>query len=132
MKTRKIKLVAFAMACTFGLVACNNHPTAESAGKEIDRAAEKADTKIDQATDKLSEKTTKTGIALEDSAITAKVKAAILGESGLKSLEINVDTMNGVVTLAGKVDTQANSDKAKQIAGAVSEVKQVKNQLEIK
>jgi hyperosmotically inducible protein len=132
MKIGKIKLVTIAMACTFGLVACDKPHNAENAGKEIDRAAEKASTKMDQASDKLSEQTTKTGIALEDSAITTKVKAAILGESGLKSLDIKVETVNGVVTLAGKVGTQANSDKAKQIAGGVSEVKEVKNRLEIK
>jgi hyperosmotically inducible protein len=132
MKIGNIKLVTIAMACTFGLVACDKPHNAENAEKEIDRAAEKASTKMDQASDKLSEQTAKTGIALEDSAITTKVKAAILGESGLKSLDINVETVNGVVTLAGKVDTQANSDKAKQIAGGVSEVKEVKNQLEIK
>ena len=113
-------------------MACDKPHNAENVGKEIDQAAEKAGTKLNQASDNLSEQTTKTGVALEDGAITAKVKAAILGESGLKSLDINVDTVNGVVTLAGKVDTQANSDKANQIAGGVSEVKQVKNQLEIK
>jgi hyperosmotically inducible protein len=132
MKIGKIKLVTIAMACTFGLVACDKPHNAENAGKEIDRAAEKASTKMDPTSDKLGKQTTETGIALEDSAITTKVKAAILGESGLKSLDIKVETVNGVVTLAGKVGTQANSDKAKQIAGGVSEVKEVKNQLEIK
>jgi hyperosmotically inducible protein len=132
MKIWKIKLVTIAMACTFGLVACDKPNNAESAGKEIDKAAEKAGAKMDQASDKVSEQTTKAGVVLDDSAITTKVKAAILGESGLKSLDIKVDTVKGVVTLAGKVDTQANSDKAKQIAGAVSDVKEVKNQLEIK
>jgi len=117
----KMKLMALAVACTLGLVACNKPHTAENAGKEIDQASEK-----------LSEQTAKTGVALDDSAITAKVKAAILGEPGLKSLDINVDTVSGTVTLAGKVDTQASSDKAKQIAGAVSDVKQVNNQLKIK
>ena len=132
MKIGKIKLMAIAIVCTFGFAACDKPHNAEQAGKEIDQAAEKAGTKLDQASDKLSEQTAKTGVVLEDSAITTKVKAAILGESGLKSLDINVDTVNGVVTLTGKVDTQANSDKAKEITGGVSDVKQVKNQLEIK
>jgi hyperosmotically inducible protein len=132
MKIGNIKLVTIAMACTFGLLACDKPHNAENAGKELDKAAEKASTKMDQASDKVSEQTTKAGVVLDDSAITTKVKAAILGESGLKSLDIKVDTVNGVVTLAGKVDTQANSDKAKQVAGGVSDVKEVKNQLEIK
>ncbi len=132
MKIGKIKFVTIAMACSFGLLACDKPHNAENAGKEIDRSAEKAGNKMDQASDKLSEQAGKTGVVLEDSAITAKVKAAILGEPGLKSLDINVDTVNGVVTLAGKVESQANSDKANQIAGAVAEIKQVRNQLEIR
>ena len=40
-----------------------------------------------------------------------------------------MDTVGGVVPLAGFADSQANSDKAKQVVGAVSGVKQVENRL---
>jgi osmotically-inducible protein OsmY len=128
----KLKIMALAVACTFGLVACDKPHPAEHAGKEIDEAAEKAGEKMDKASEKISDQTAKAGVALEDAAITTKVKAAILGEPGLKSLDIKVDTVGGVVTLTGKADSQANSDKAKLVATTVSEVKQVNNQLEIK
>ncbi|MBT9613585.1 MAG: BON domain-containing protein [Burkholderiales bacterium] len=42
---------------------------------------------------------------------------------------LNVDMVGGVVPLAGFVDSQASRDKAQQIAGAVSGVRQVENRL---
>ena len=41
--------------------------------------------------------------AVDDAAITAKVKTAIMAEPGLKATEINVDTKDAVVTLTGTV-----------------------------
>lgn len=58
--------MALAVACTFGLAACDKPHTTENAGKEVDKAAEGAGTKIDQASDKMSNQTAKAGVALED------------------------------------------------------------------
>lgn len=69
---------------------------------------------------------------MDDSAITTKVKAALMEESPLKSLEIKVETTNGVVHLSGKADTQANIDRAVQVASKVKGVKSVKNDLRLK
>ncbi len=132
MNTGRMKWMALAMTLAFTLAACDKPNSAEQAGREIDRAAEKAGDKLDEASQKLSEQTAKTGAALDDAAITTKIKTAILSESGLKVLDINVDTVGGVVTLTGTVDSQANSDKAGQIASAVSGVKQVDNHLVVK
>lgn len=52
-----------------------------------------------------------------------------MGETGLKSLKISVDTIKGVVTLTGTVDTKANSEKAATRAMAISGVRDVNNQL---
>ena len=69
---------------------------------------------------------------IDDAEITAKVKAAIFAEPGLKTLQISVNTMKGVVTLSGSVDSSPSSDMAKVLAEAVSGVKEVKNRLVIK
>lgn len=74
----------------------------------------------------------KAEIAIDDTEITTKVKAAIFAEPGLKTLQISVDTVKGVVTLSGSVASAPNSDKAKALASAVSGVKEVNNQLAIK
>ena len=128
----RFKWVVVSMAIAAGLVACNKPNPAETAGKKIDQAAEKAGEKMEQAAEKLGAQSEKAGEAFDDAAITTKVKAAILAEEGLKVLQINVDTMKGVVTLSGSVDTQKNSDKAKEIAGAVAGVKEVENKLVVK
>ena len=66
-----------------------------------------------------------TGQYVDDSAITAKVKAAIFDEESLKSRQINVETFKGVVQLSGFVDSQRNVSKAEQIAREVDGVKSV-------
>lgn len=128
----RFKLVAFSMAIAAGLVACNKPNPAETAGRKIDQAAEQAGEKMGQATEKLGAQSEKAGEVFDDAAITTKVKAAILAEEGLKVLQINVGTMKGVVTLSGSVDSQQNSDRAKEITGAVAGVKDVENKLVVK
>ena len=68
----------------------------------------------------------------DDTAITAKVKASILAEPGLKSTQINVDTKNATVTLSGTVDSDIMRDRAKQIAMATDGVKNVVDNLNLK
>ena len=73
-----------------------------------------------------------TGEYVDDSVITTKVKAAILGEPSLKVAEINVETFKGVVQLSGFVTSTALANKAVEIAGKVSGVKSVKNDMRVK
>lgn len=60
-----------------------------------------------------------------DTWITTKVKADLLVTEEVKGLDINVSTTNGVVTLAGLLDSQAQHDKAVAIAKAIKGVKSV-------
>jgi hypothetical protein len=73
-----------------------------------------------------------TGEFVDNTVITTKVKAAIFNESSLKVSEINVETFKGSVQLSGFVDTQANIDKAGEIALRVKGVKSVKNNILLK
>ena len=73
-----------------------------------------------------------TGQYFDDTAITAKVKAAGLGESTLKSVEINVETFKGVVQLSGFVSSQADINKAVEVARNIGGVKSVKNDMRLK
>lgn len=135
MNISKAKLMAIAMTLVIPLAACDKPNSAEKAGseagREIDRATEKAGEKLNQAAINLNEKTVKASAVIEDATLTTMTKTAILAEPGLKVLKINVDTVGGVVTLTGTVDSQANSDKALQLASSVSGVKQVVNQLSV-
>ena len=74
----------------------------------------------------------KAGNAMEDGAITAKVKTALLADPDVKGLMIDVDTKDGVVTLKGTADKAANRDRAVAIAKDTSGVKSVESQLVVK
>ena len=74
----------------------------------------------------------KAGDAVADSAITAKVKTAMLADSDVKGLQINVDTTNGVVTLTGTVDNKTHIDKAVSLTKGIEGVKSVENKLTAK
>lgn len=73
-----------------------------------------------------------TGEYITDTAITAKVKAAILNERELKSAEINVETFKGAVQLTGFVRSQADIRKAVEVTQNVKGVKSVKNDMRLK
>ncbi len=73
-----------------------------------------------------------TGEYIDDSFITTKVKAEILNEPGLKSAEINVETFKGTVQLSGFVSSQANANRAVEIARGIKGVSSVKNDMRLK
>lgn len=134
--SKNLKSIGMLMLLAAGLAACDKPGPAETAGKKIDQTVNDAGKQIGEASDKvavkMAEQNEKAGVAINDAKITTKAKAAIFAEPGLKILQISVDTVNGVVTLTGSVDSQANSDTAKALAGAVSGVLRVENQLALK
>ena len=119
------KLIGVLVLLVVGLAACDKPGPAETAGKKIDQMADKVG-------DKLGAQGAKAGVTIDDTEITAKVKAAIFAEPGLKTLQISVDTVKGVVTLSGSVNSQTVRNKAKELAGAVAGVKDVENRLVVK
>ena len=133
MNTHQFKLLGISLILAAGLTACDKPGPAESAGKKLDDTASDAGKKVSEATDKLDRKLSdagsKTGTAIEDTEITTRVKTAFLAEPGLDSLKMTVDTVNGVVTLGGTVDSAALNDRAKALAASVTGVKDVVNHL---
>ncbi|KZB82778.1 hypothetical protein A8V49_01370 [Yersinia pestis] len=73
-----------------------------------------------------------TGGYLDDTVVTTKVKAALLGEKNLKSTEINVETFKGRVQLSGFVSSSQDANRAVQVTRSVPGVKSVSNQMLIK
>ena len=73
-----------------------------------------------------------TGQYVDDSAITASVKAAIFNEPGLKSAEINVETFKGVVQLSGFVSSPDKVETAMVTARKVKGVTSVTNDMRLK
>lgn len=71
-------------------------------------------------------------VVVDDSVITTKAKADILGTKGLKSLQISVETHKGEVILSGFVDSAEAKAKAAEVVSKIDGVKSVKNSLEIR
>jgi hyperosmotically inducible protein len=69
--------------------------------------------------------------ALDDGALTAKIKAKMALDDTVKALDINVDTRDGAVTVRGKVRSAAERDRALQLARETNGVRRVVDQLTI-
>jgi hyperosmotically inducible periplasmic protein len=72
------------------------------------------------------------GQVVDDGVITAKVKAALIDDPNVAARDVNVQTREGVVQLAGFVDNSSQKSKASEVTRKVAGVKQVDNQLEVK
>ena len=131
-----VKLIGISMLFIIGMTACDKPGPAETAGKNIDDTMDAAGDKIGETTDRIGDKmsaqSNKVGVAIEDTEITTKVKAAVFAMPGLDTLQISVDTVKGVVTLSGLVDSQADRDMAASLAQGIEGVLQVDNKLAIK
>ena len=109
-RLRPTTAIFVAVAAAIALSACNR----------ADR--QEAQTEGRQATSQAS-------AAVDDAAVTTKVKAALLADDQVKGTQINVDTSGGTVRLTGTVDTQAQVARAMDIAKGVSGVQKVENNL---
>ena len=67
-----------------------------------------------------------------DAWLTMKTKIALMTTDNLSTSELNVDTVQGVVTLHGKVPTQGEKAAAEATARRIDGVKDVKNRLVVK
>jgi hyperosmotically inducible protein len=72
------------------------------------------------------------GEVVDDSILTAKVKAALIESSETKAHQINVETKEGVVQLSGFVDSAGAKSAATSVAKSVTGVKDVRNELSVK
>jgi hyperosmotically inducible protein len=72
------------------------------------------------------------GTYVDDSAITAKIKSKMIGDSVVKAHEINVDTFQGNVQLNGFVDNDQQKSRAEEIARNTSGVVNVQNNLQLR
>ncbi len=98
-----------------------NRPMTADASAAANRAANK----VESAGEKVAAKA-------DDAATTAKVKARLMAEPGIDSLQIDVDTNNGRVTLTGEVDTPQNKARAKELASSIEGVTGVVDRLSMK
>ena len=88
-----------------------------------------AQTATQEAKDKTKAAANQTGEVVSDAAITSAVKTKLLGDPDVSGLKIDVDTKNGVVTLAGTVHSAAERAEAIRLARNTTGVKSVTSKL---
>lgn len=69
------------------------------------------------------------GDYVSDSVLTTRVKAAFATQSELSAIAISVETTDGVVTLTGEVDNDAQVELAEKVASDIDGVRRVRNKL---
>jgi hyperosmotically inducible protein len=72
------------------------------------------------------------GGVVDDAAITSKVKANLFRDDRLSGFAIDVDTFKGDVTLTGGVNSEADKQRATELARNVEGVRKVNNLLKLK
>lgn len=68
---------------------------------------------------------------IDDAVITAAVKAKLLADPQVAGFNIDVNTNEGVVTLAGRVETASESRHAAELAADTDGVRRVINNLSV-
>ena len=94
--------------------------------EDLARAGDKVKPALDKAGEKLREATS------SDAMITTSIKADYLKDPDLSVLKIDVDTVDGVVTLNGLAKDAAAKGRAEKLASGIKGVREVRNHLAIK
>ena len=113
-KTLLAVMLTSAVATGSAYAENNAQTTNESAGQKVDSSMNKV------------------GNFMDDSAITAKVKAALVDHDNIKSTDISVKTDQKVVTLSGFVESQAQAEEAVKVAKGVEGVNSVSDKLQVR
>jgi len=69
------------------------------------------------------------GQYVDDKTIATRVKARLAEDRSVSAVRIKVESLNGTVQLAGFTTTQAEKDKAAELARGVPEVRDVRNDI---
>ena len=101
-------------------VASVGESISSSTGAALDKAGNAVFTKVDQV-----------GTIVDDSAITASIKADLLKDPGLSALGIEVNTVKGEVTLKGEVATEGRKQRAEGITRHIVGVTKINNLLKV-
>jgi hyperosmotically inducible periplasmic protein len=73
-----------------------------------------------------------TGEYIDSSALTAKVKSALISDETVRARDVEVETFRGIVQLSGFVDSEAQKERATAVAQSIQGVREVKNNLIVK
>lgn len=125
MTTTDLKISKTLLAVLLGSAMISGSALAETMTEKAQSTAESAGQTIDNSMNKV-------GNYMDDSTITAKVKAALVEHNSIKSTDISVETENKVVTLSGFVESQVQAEEAVSVAKGVEGVSSVSDKLHVR
>jgi len=108
---------------------------AEEAGRDLEAAGRAAGEELSEAGEAVERGLERANRQLEpyarDIEITAKVKTKLAADPEINPFRIDVDTLEGRVTLSGKVRTERQREEAEALARGTEGVLEVVNLLEV-
>ena len=133
---------ALAVSLAFGLAACDKKED-QTVGQKLDSAVATAEQKTDKAMADVKQGADSAGTQVaqavdsgaakvKDAGITTSINAGLAADSKLSAMKIDVDTVDGKVTLTGTAPTEAARQHATDIAKQKDGVRSVDNQLTVK
>lgn len=131
MNTSQIWIATAATAGLIGLAGCSSKDEAGTSTR-ADPVGAEVSAQPDTAGEKLDQAQASVGQSLDDTAITARVKALFAESAAVSALDISVETEQGVVSLTGTVSTEVERAAAENLARSVADVHDVKNGIVIK
>jgi osmotically-inducible protein OsmY len=130
----ELTLVA-ALAFAGAFIACKETPATERAAEQARKAGEETSAALERAGEQVKEGAAELGERaqplLEEAAVTARVKAKLAADPEVSAYAIDVDTVGQVVTLSGRVESEAESAEAEKLARNTEGVSQVVNRLTV-
>lgn len=151
-RSHRVAVIGAALVA-LGFAGCNRRDDSQSAGQKVDSAIAKADEKVDAAKTEIKReveqvkaaagqavtdmKQATSGAAqtaattLQDTAITAGIKAKLAMDPDLKTLDVHVETTAGRALLHGTAPSAAAQARATELAAAVDGVISVDNRLSV-
>lgn len=105
------------------------------AGADLERATERAGEELGEAGAAMERGLERANERMEpymaDAELTAKVKAKLTADPEINPFRIDVDTIDGKVTLSGKVASERQREEAQRLAEGTEGVLEVVNNLEV-
>ncbi|MGM7318720.1 BON domain-containing protein [Idiomarina sp. ST10R2A5] len=132
MKNFKTALPASLIALSMLTLSGCSEAETEKAESKAESAMQETEEKAKEAKSYTEQKAKDAGEYVDDAVITTKVKAVIFEDDNLSSMDINVETNNGIVQLSGFVDDEANIDTAENLAATVKGVKDIENDIQVR
>src|SRR5438445_6889368 len=144
--SKKVMLLVAILVAAFGYAACNDTTSNTNANANANANTGTITTRpapTATPTPKYSEEQARAererakanketiGQSLDDAWIHTKIVAKLIGDTQTPERKINVDVVEGAVTLRGEIDTAEAKAEAERVAKETDGVKKVTNQLKV-